>query len=70
MFSDPYTMSELVSKSRVSWGLVIVVKNEVKSLHLIKKNYRGKISYFSKSARGVQDKIGFGEVRNLLFFCC
>ena len=63
----PWTMSGLVSKTRLSWALVVVVKEGQRSLHLIKKNYRGKISYFSKSARGVQDKVGFGEVRKLLF---
>ena len=57
-------MSGLVSKTRVSWALVVVVKDDIKSLHLIKKSYRGKILYFSKTARGVPDKIGFGEVRS------
>ena len=55
-------MSGLVAKSRVSWGLVVVTQEGKKYLHLIKKNYRGVVSYYSKSARGVTDKVGFGEV--------
>ena len=55
-------MPGLVPKTRVAWALVVVKVNGVKSLHLIKSSYRGKISYYSKSARGVTDKIGFGEV--------
>ena len=55
-------MSGLVPNTRVSWALVVVVKDGVKSLHLLKKNYRGQLTYFSKTARGVPDKIGFGEV--------
>ena len=60
------SMTGLVSKTRLSWALVVVVKENRRSLHLIKKNYRGKISYFSKSARGVTDKLGFGEVRKFV----
>ena len=55
-------MSGLVPNTRGSLALVVVVKDGVKSLHLLKKNYRGQLSYFSKTARGVPDKIGFGEV--------
>ena len=64
------SMTGLVSKTRLSWALVVVVKDNRRSLHLIKKNYRGKISYFSKSARGVTDKLGFGEVRKIGCCCC
>ena len=64
------SMTGLVSKTRLSWALVVVVKDNRRSLHLIKKNYRGKISYFSKSARGVTDKLGFGEVRKICCCCC
>ena len=55
-------MATLVPKSRVSWGIVVVEVESVKSLHLIKKGYRGDISYYSSSGRGVVDKVGFGEV--------
>ena len=57
-----FTMSIYIPNTRVAWGLVVVIKNNVRSLHLIKKNYRGKISYYSKSARGVPEKVGFGQV--------
>ena len=59
-------MSDLVAKTRVSWAIVVVNLTGVKSLHLIKKSYRGNITYYSKSARGVVDKIGFGEVQSLI----
>ena len=62
-------MSGLVTNTRVSWALVVVVQDGVKSLHLLKKNYRGQLAYFSKTARGVPDKIGFGEVRFLGLTC-
>ena len=55
-------MSSLIPKTRVSWALVVVQVDGVKSLHLIKKSYRGQLSYYSNSARGVTDKIGFGQV--------
>ena len=55
-------MSSLIPKTRVSWSLVVVKVDDVKSLNLIKKSYRGQLSYFSNSARGVTDKIGFGQV--------
>ena len=60
-------MASLVSKTRVAWAFVVVNVNGVKSLHLIKKSYRGNIAYYSNSARGVVDKIGFGEVGYDLF---
>ena len=46
-------MSGLVPKTRVAWALAVVKVNGVNSLHLIKRNYRGQLSYYSKSARGV-----------------
>ena len=55
-------MSSLVSKTRVSWAFVVVTLNGSQTLHIIKKSYRGKLTYYSKSARGVTDKVGFGEV--------
>ena len=62
-FAEIAVMATLVPKSRVSWGIVVVEIESVKSLHLIKKGYRGDISYYSSSAGGLVDKVGFGEVR-------
>ena len=54
--------SGLTQLTRVAWALIAVDVSGVRSLHLVKRNHRGKLGYFSKSARGVSDKIGFGEV--------
>ena len=55
-------MSDLVDQTRVSWGLGIVTTGK-RSLHLLKRDYRGKVKYYSKSARTSLVKDPFGQVK-------
>lgn len=64
-------MSGLVPQTRVSWGLG-VMKGGERSLHLLKRDYRGRVKYYSKSARSSTEKNPFGQVKvkpHILSFC-